>query len=345
MSGRRLTTTLRGDGVGKIYILSLNSNRLKAFMQSNIYKSLKSTKIDALHIAVLAGGIGNEREVSLSSASKAIDTLHEMGYQVTGVDMGSDIALILTQLKPDMVFNCLHGMHGEDGCVPGMLEIMGIPYTHSGVLASACAMDKELSQMIFMNAGIKCPKRIFISMDDDLSIEPMPRPYVLKPISEGSSFGVEIVLESDDFNLSNYEFKYGNRMIMEQYIPGRELQVAILNNKAIGVLEIILKGARFYDYEAKYVEGFADHVFPAILTKDEENKIKRISEEVHRVIGARCISRVEFRFDGNDFYLLEINTHPGMTPLSIVPEIAAKTGIDFKNFLQILIDDAFTHEK
>ena len=302
---------------------------------------------DSLHIVVLFGGMSAERDVSLASGEVVYKAMSEMNYKVTPIDMGVDIADILRKLNPDLVFNALHGTFGEDGCVQGMLEILGIPYTHSGVLASAIALDKVYSQQLYQNGGIKCPKRVIISREDDLSIEPIKRPYVIKPINQGSSLGVEVIFAEDDYDLSKYDFAYSDKAIIEEYIPGQEIQVAVLNNKAIGTLEIICLKKRFYDYESKYVDGFAKHLCPANLSKQASENILAIAEKAHKLIGCRGATRVEFRYnpEENQAYFLEINTHPGITPLSIVPEIAEKNGINFQNFLQILINEAINEQK
>ena len=297
----------------------------------------------ALHVALVFGGMSPEREVSISSGKVVLETMRNMNYKVTPIDMGVDIAEVIRKLKPDVVFNALHGTFGEDGCVQGALEILGIPYTHSGVLASAIALDKIYSQQIFMSSGIKCPKRIIISKDDDLTIEPIARPYVIKPINQGSSLGVEVIFVGDDFKLSEYDFAYSDQAIIEEYIPGQEIQVAVLNGKAIGTLEIIcLKGKRFNDYECKYVEGYAKHVCPANLSQDAIKHVSDIAEKVHKLLDCRGVTRVEFRYnpEENQAYFLEINTHPGLTPTSVIPDIIRSQNIKLEDFFKTLIDEA-----
>lgn len=298
---------------------------------------------NAIHVAVLYGGMSNEREVSLSSGEVVIKNLIEMGYKVTPLDMGTDISQVVAGLEPDVVFNALHGTYGEDGCIQGILDILNIPYTHSGLLASALAFDKIHSQNLFISHGILCPERKIISKKDNLDVDPMPRPYVIKPISEGSSVGVILVFEEDEFNFADYDFPYGNEIIVENYIPGKEIQVAVVGGRAIGTLEIIPLKARFYDYKTKYTDGYAKHICPASLSEEVSKKALEISEKAHHLLGCKGATRVEFRFDDkkDKMYLLEINTHPGLTPLSIVPEIALKTqDIDFKKLIKNLIDEA-----
>lgn len=296
------------------------------------------------HVAVLMGGMSSEREVSLSSGKGIVAALEALGYQVTSVDPGRDTAEVLARVKPDVVFNALHGPYGEDGCIPGLLEVMGIPYTHSGVLASALGMDKVKSRDIFMSNGIRCAEGKLVHKWENHKGDPMPRPYVAKPLYEGSSIGVEVVFEGDDFDFAKYTWPYGDSILVERYIPGREIQVAVLNDKAIGAIEIRPKG-RFYDYEAKYTEGKAEHIMPAPISKEAYEEVLAIGEKVHTILGCRSVSRVDFRYDdtpGGDgnFYILEINTHPGFTPLSLVPEIAAYNGITYAQLVDMLVKEA-----
>lgn len=311
-------------------------------LKTKIITQYKGAAENSKHIVVLKGGMSAEREVSFSSGSGTVKNLIELGYKVTSLDMGTDIAKYLLELQPDVVFNALHGPYGEDGCVSGLLEIMQIPYTHSGVLASALALDKIHSQDLFIKNGIKCPNRLIIDKKQNIKNDPMQRPYVIKPINQGSSIGVIVVFKEDDFDFASYDYPYGDQIIVENYISGKEINVAVLGNKAIGTMEIVCLKNRFYDYESKYTDGFADHIFPARLSAEDNKKALEISERVHNLIGCNCVSRVEFRFneEEREFYLLEINSHPGLTPLSIVPDIAARNGINFKQLLQILIEEA-----
>ncbi|MEY4464060.1 MAG: D-alanine--D-alanine ligase [Pseudomonadota bacterium] len=294
------------------------------------------------HIALVAGGMSAEREVSLVSADGVSRALIEAGYRVTFIDMGADIAVKLQEIKPDIVFNCLHGTYGEDGCLPGLLNIMRIPYTHNGVLSSALAFDKIHSRSWFLTNNINMAENIVVSRGDNIKTDPMKRPYVIKPLTQGSSIGVEVIFEEDNFNFADYDFPYGDQVIIEQYIKGRELQVAVLNGKALGVLEIKLLKNRFYDYETKYTEGFAKHLCPAPLPADLYNKVLIESEKIYKTMNCKGPARAEFILEDqtNKLYALEINTHPGMTPLSIVPEIAAYAGINFTNLIEEIIKTA-----
>lgn len=294
------------------------------------------------HIVVIGGGMSAEREISLISSAGVNKALVESGYQVTFVDMGADIASILLKLNPDIVYNCLHGTYGEDGCLPGLLNILRIPYTHSGVLASALAFSKIHSKAWFIANGIHTAKSIIINKSDNIQTDPMPRPYVIKPLTQGSSIGVEVIFTEDDFNFADYDFPYGDQLMIEEYIKGREMQVALLNGKALGVLEIKLLKRRFYDYDTKYTDGYAQHLCPAPLPEHMYNQLLIESEKIYQTMNCRGIARAEFIFDeyNNNFVALEINTHPGMTPLSIVPEIAGLQGISFNSLVEEIIKTA-----
>jgi len=262
--------------------------------------------------------------------------------------MGVDVGEKLREVNPDVVFNALHGTYGEDGCVQGLLEILNIPYTHSGVLASAMALDKIYSQQIFMANGILCPKRVIVSKGYDLSVEPIKRPYVIKPTDQGSSLGVEVVFVEDEFDLSKYDFPYGDQIIIEEYIPGQEIQVAVLRGKTVGTLEIIcLKGKRFNDYDCKYKEGYSKHVCPANISAKANKMVSELAEKIHNILGCKGVTRVEFRYNPEEdkAYFLEINTHPGLTPLSSAPDIILHNNISYKDFLQILIEEALNEKK
>jgi len=281
------------------------------------------------HIALLYGGMSSEREVSLLSYSELVKSLIKNGYKVTSIDMGSDVAEILSKIKPDIAFNGLYGTYGEDGCLPGILNILNIPYTHSGLLSSSICFNKITTKNICISNNIKT--------------DPMPRPYVIKPISEGSSIGVHIIFEGDNFNFADYNFEYGNKILVEEYIEGKEIQVGMLNGKALGILEIdLLKGKRFYDYETKYTEGFANHIYPARIQEPHYSQVLETSEYIYKTLLCRGIARVEFRYSekNNTAYFLEINTHPGFTPLSIVPEIASYNGVSFDELVENLVNTA-----
>ncbi len=301
------------------------------------------------HICVLKGGWSAEREVSLNSGAACAKALRECGYQVTELDMGRDVAQKLAEIKPDAVFNALHGNFGEDGCVQGLLELMGIPYTHSGVLASSVAMDKPMAKRVFEAAGLVCPKGVTLTMGELLSGgDPLPRPFVVKPASEGSSVGVYIVTQEDNRPLGVVLEKdagdVGRSFLVEQYIAGRELTVAVLDEKPLGVTEI-LTGSGFYDYTNKYTSGKSEHICPAPLSADAYAEVMQMALAAHRALGCRGLSRADFRYDDTasskgKFYLLEVNTQPGMTALSLSPELAAHAGISFNALVQKLVEDA-----
>jgi len=294
------------------------------------------------HVAVLKGGWSVEREVSLVSGTACAKGLREAGYKVTEIDVQPDIAEQLQKLKPDIVFNALHGRFGEDGCIQGLLELLKIPYTHSGVLASSIAMDKPMAKRVFEQAGLRCPKGLIASREALFKGDPMPRPFVAKPANEGSSVGVYIAMPEDNRTLAiMMEGDKGDSdyWLIEEYIPGREITAAVLNDKPIGVTEIRPKSG-FYDYENKYTDGKTEHLCPAPLNPKEYAEVMELALKAHRALGCRGLSRADFRYDGKHFYLLEVNTQPGMTPLSLSPEIAAHAGISFNNLVQMLVEDA-----
>ncbi len=310
---------------------------------SEVINTIGKGDINTLHIVVVFGGISAEREPSLLSAKNLLTSIKDMNYRITPVDMGVDIAEVIRRLNPDVVFNMLHGTYGEDGCIQGVLEILGIPYTHSGLLSSAIALDKVYSQQLFMQAGIKCPKRVIITQGDDLSNEPIPRPYVIKPVNQGSSLGVEVIFVEDEFDLNKYHFDFGNQIIIEEYIAGKEVQVAVLNGKAVGTLEVVLlQNKRFNDYECKYTEGFCEHICPATLSDTLSKRIMQMAELAHNVINCRGITRAEFIYneEKNEIYFLEINTHPGLTHSSFVPDILKHNNISMSDLFNILIEEA-----
>lgn len=301
------------------------------------------------HIAVLKGGWSAEREVSLNSGAACAKALRELGYKVTELDVTPHVAADLAQIKPDVAFNALHGTFGEDGCMQGVLEMLKIPYTHSGVLASALAMDKPMAKRIFEAAGLRCPKGVTLSLDQLVKKDPLPRPFVVKPAAEGSSVGVYIVLENDNRPLSVImpqpipSPQPPTPYLVEEYIAGREITVAVLNNKPLGVTEIRpLSG--FYDYTNKYTDGKTEHLCPAPLPKNKYDEVMDLALKAHQALGCRGLSRADFRFDDTKgegtFYLLEVNTQPGMTALSLSPEIAAYAGISFNELVRLLVEDA-----
>lgn len=293
-------------------------------------------------VAVLLGGPSAEREVSLSSGAAVVKACEALGYTTLPIDVDKDVADKLREAKPDVVFNALHGRWGEDGCIQGLLELLHIPYTHSGVLASALAMDKPMARNVFTANGLLCAEGRVCHKDEIIGdAEPMERPYVIKPSNEGSSVGVHIILENDNRFFTGESWPFGDEVLVEKYIPGREIQVAVLDGKALGAIEIKPLG-KFYDYEAKYTDGKAQHLMPAPLSKDEEAEVLALAEKAHTVLGCRGLTRSDFRFhvDEGKFYILEVNTQPGMTPLSLAPEIAAHAGISFNQLVERLIKGA-----
>lgn len=297
----------------------------------------------AKHVAVLLGGMSSEREVSLRTGAAVVKALKSKGYKVTEIDVSADLAARLAEIKPDTAYIALHGTYGEDGCVQGLLEIMGIPYTHSSVTASAIAMDKEITQNIFKNAGLKTANSTAAEISE-IDINFMQLPFVVKPVSEGSSVGVYIIKTEADLARAKKEWKYG-RVMVEKYIEGAELSVAVLANpdaKALGVIELRPKQG-FYTYENKYTDGKTEHLMPAPLSPEQTKSVMQMAELAHRVLKCSGLSRSDFRFDGKDFYILELNTHPGMTELSLVPEIANFAGLSFEDLVEILVKNARLH--
>ena len=242
--------------------------------------------------------------------------------------------------RPDAVFNALHGRFGEDGCVQGLLDILDIPYTHSGLLASALAMDKPMAKRLFAEAGIPVAEHVIVSREDILAGDVMDRPYVIKPLNEGSSVGVHIILEGDNEPLfGDSGWPFGDRVMVEKFIPGLELTVAVMGDAALAVTDI-QTGRAFYDYDAKYVDGGSHHVIPADLEPEVSDEVKRLAILAHQTLGCRGVSRADFRYDGKKPYLLEINTQPGMTSTSLVPEQAVYAGISFQELVVWMVDNA-----
>ncbi|WP_054308235.1 D-alanine--D-alanine ligase [Mesorhizobium sp. 1M-11] len=300
------------------------------------------------HVAVLLGGFSSERPVSLSSGKACADALEAEGYRVTRVDVGRDISSVLAELKPDVAFNALHGPYGEDGVIQGVLEFLGIPYTHSGVLASALAMNKEQAKRVAKAVGIPVAESRIIDRFTIKNEHPMKPPYVVKPVNEGSSFGVVIVKEDQSHPpqlISSPDWNYGEEVMVERYIHGRELTCAVMGDVALGVCEIIPTGHSFYDYDSKYVPGGSKHEVPAKISLNIYQKIQTLSLKAHQAIGCRGVSRSDFRYDdrfseNGEVVWLEINTQPGMTPTSLVPEIAAQAGHSFGELLSWMVEDA-----
>lgn len=300
-----------------------------------------------LHVAVLMGGLSSEREVSLSSGRMCADALEGQVARVSRVDAGRDLAQVLAELKPDVVFNALHGEWGEDGCVQGVLETLGIPYTHSGVLASALAMDKEKSKAVLRAAGVVVPGGGLFDRHEVARRHVIEPPYVIKPNAEGSSVGVYLVREGEDPCAAPGEpaWTWGEQVMVEPFIAGKELAVTVLGEKsgprALTITDITpAKG--FYDYEAKYAPGGSSHVLPADLPPHVFEKALRESELAHTAMGCRGVSRSDFRYDDikDDLVLLEVNTQPGMTPTSLSPEQAAFVGMDYKALVRWMVEDA-----
>ena len=294
------------------------------------------------HVAVLLGGYSAEREISLISGAAVCKSLIAMGYRVTSIDIQRDIGALLTRLypKPDVIFNSLHGRYGEDGCIQGLLNILDIPYTHSGVLASAIAMNKHMAKSILEGVGIKVAKHEIITKDDFKNGNFLSPPFVIKPINEGSSIGIHIVVsDSDKPYFDEKDWIFGNNAMIEEFIPGRELTVTVMGDRALAVTEVITE-SEFYNYETKYTNGASTHVVPADVPSEIYNEAMRISLLAHKTLGCRGISRADIRYDGSDLYMLEINTQPGMTPTSLVPEQAEYLNISFNELVRWLVENA-----
>ncbi len=300
------------------------------------------------HVAVLMGGWSAEREVSLNSGAACAGALESAGYRVTGIDVGRDIASRLAALKPDVCFNALHGKGGEDGCIQGILETLQIPYTHSGVLASALAMDKARAKAAFKAAGVPVAESLVASPAEAARHHLMPPPYVIKPVTEGSSVGVFIVREDHDYppqELTRPDWAYGD-VLVERYIGGRELTCAVMGDQALGIIEILpAEGLRFYDYEAKYAKGGSRHILPAQISPNIYEFIQKMALDAHYALGCRGVSRADFRLDDRtegtgELVCLEVNTQPGMTATSLVPELAAHAGFSFGKLVRWIVEDA-----
>lgn len=303
-----------------------------------------------LHVAVLLGGWSAEREVSLMSGAGVADALESLGHRVTRIDMGRDVAVKLTEAKPDLVFNALHGTPGEDGTVQGMLDIMGLRYTHSGLVTSVIAIDKQLTKQALVPHGIPMPGGRMVSTEELHARDPLPRPYVLKPVNEGSSVGVAIVTDEGNYGNPIMRDAVGpwqefDELLAEPFIRGRELTTAVLGDQALAVTELKPKGG-FYDYESKYTDGLTEHFCPADIPDDIADACKRIAIDAHRLLGCKGASRSDFRWDDtlgvDGLFLLEVNTQPGMTPLSLVPEQGRHIGLSYAELVQRIVDEAMT---
>jgi D-alanine-D-alanine ligase len=300
------------------------------------------------HVAVLMGGLSAERYVSLKTGGPCATALEAEGYKVTRVDVGSDLGEVLAWLKPDVVFNALHGRFGEDGVVQGILEMMRIPYTHSGVLASALAMQKDRAKSVMMAAGVPVAEGVTVSRFEAAKRHVMPPPYVIKPVSEGSSVGVIIVKEDRAHppqELARADWPYGESVLVERYIPGRELTCAVMDNRALGVIDIQPAAGIFYDFDAKYAQGGSIHVLPAKILPNIYHLVQKLALTAHQSLGCRGVSRMDFRYDDTpngtgEVICLEVNTQPGMTETSLVPELAAHAGIGFGELVRWMVEDA-----
>jgi D-alanine-D-alanine ligase len=296
-------------------------------------------------VAVLLGGLSSEREVSLVSGAACADALERLGAQVSRVDAGRDLAQVLGKLKPDVCFNALHGAWGEDGCVQGVLETLAVPYTHCGVLASALAMDKAKSKAVLAAAGVEVPGGGLFNRFEAARDHVMPPPYVVKPNAEGSSVGVFLVFEganSPPQEIVAPGWTYGEEVMIEPYVRGLELAVGVMDGKAMNVTEIVPRTG-FYDSDAKYSEGGSEHIVPARIPPHALEKAKQLSELAHAALGCRGVTRSDLRYDDiNDIMvLLEVNTQPGMTPTSLVPEQAAAQGVGFDDLVLWITEDAY----
>jgi len=295
-------------------------------------------------VAVLMGGPSAEREVSLVSGRECAVGLREAGYDVTVIDAGDDLVERLGEARPDAVFNALHGRWGEDGCVQGILEWLRIPYTHSGVLASALAMDKDRAKVVFAAAGLPVVESVLATPVDIARGHVMAPPYVVKPYNEGSSVGIHLVLTGADAPPQVDTPDAPARLMVERYVPGRELTVAVRNGEPLGVTEIFVEG--WYDYDAKYKTGGSRHVIPADIPAALAARCEDVAVGAHEALGCRGISRADFRYDGDGaegtdtLALLEVNTQPGMTPTSLVPEQAAHRGVEFAALVGWMVEDA-----
>jgi len=308
--------------------------------------------MDKLHIAVLMGGWSAEREVSLVTGAGVADALESRGHRVTRIDMGRDVAQRLAEAAPDVVFNALHGTPGEDGTVQGLMGLMGLTYTHSGLATSVVEIDKELTKQVLVPHGIRMPAGRVVTSESLYHEDPLPRPYVLKPVNEGSSVGVAIVTDGGNHGHPigrdvEGPWQHFAQLLAEPFIPGRELTTAVLGGEALAVTELRPKSG-FYDYDAKYTDGMTTHICPADIPDAVRDEAMRMALAAHRHLGCRSASRSDFRWDDEQgiegLYLLEVNTQPGMTPLSLVPEQARYRGISYPDLVEQIVAEALAGE-
>jgi D-alanine-D-alanine ligase len=303
-------------------------------------------------VAVLHGGISSEREVSLSSGQQVALALREAGFEVDLIDVTEDLPALIARLtpKPDAVFNALHGRFGEDGAIQGVLDWLNIPYTHSGVRASAIAMNKQAAKALFAASGLPVARGDVMAVDDLLTADPLPLPYVIKPVSEGSSVGVEIMRPGNNRRAEVARgWRFGRTAMVEEYIAGRELTVAVMGDRALAVTDIVADAGAFYDYESKYGDGGSHHIVPAVVHPDIYAQAMDVALKAHRALGCRGASRADFRYDDTHgepgrLVLLEINTQPGLTPTSLLPEQAAHVGISFPRLCAWMVENASCRE-
>jgi len=299
------------------------------------------------HVAVLMGGWSAERDVSLRSGKACADVLERQGFRVTRIDVDRNVAAALTSAKPDVALNLLHGRPGEDGAIQGLLEVLAIPYSHSGVLASALAMQKERAKIVLRAAGVPVPDGVVVNRLEAARAHAMEPPYVIKPVAEGSSVGVFIVTEAHAHppqELTRLDWAFGEDVLVERYIAGKELTCAVMGDRALDVIEIV-PTVKFYDYEAKYAPGGSRHLLPAEIKLNVYQLTRRLALLAHRALGCRGVSRADFRYDDRmegtqGLLCLEVNTQPGMTETSLVPELAAYAGIPFEELVRWMVEDA-----
>ncbi len=300
------------------------------------------------HVAVLMGGWSAERPVSLNSGRQCADALEAAGYRVTRIDVDRSIADTLARLKPDVAFNALHGLGGEDGTIQGVLEVLRIPYTHSGLLASALAMQKDLAKTVLAAAGVPVAHGLVVDRHEAARHHALEPPYVLKPVSEGSSFGVVIVKEDRAHppqEVGRADWPYGDALLAEKFVAGKELTCAVMGERVFDIIEIVAISEAFYGYDAKYAKGGSRHILPANLKPNIYHKVQELTLRAHRALGCRGVSRADFRFDETkgdegELVCLEVNTQPGMTETSLVPDMAAYAGLSFADLVAWIVEDA-----